>query len=138
MSFENFISVFMLLRIFLVGTTLVFAIRGAITLLKNPMRLKHFTPTDGEIIELLKYIGSHGRSTFSYTVRFTIGENEMIYFRPAKTSRRYKKGETVPVLYNPSRPKEAVINTVSQLWLEPLGSIAVFLFVFYFCFGILH
>jgi hypothetical protein len=66
------------------------------------------------------------RGSFStLVVRFKTTRNKSIVFRPGGwrfifMSSFYRVGASVPILYDPNNPRDAVIYTLDFLWMIPL------------------
>lgn len=89
--------------------------------------LSQATQANGTVVELERspFIGRRSvRHRYSYypIVEFTTATGKRIRFRGGVASAPpiFHPGEAVTVFYEPSRPEEAKINTLSELWLLPL------------------
>jgi hypothetical protein len=70
------------------------------------------------------------------TVSFKTTRNKTIIFSPGgwtslNTSPFYQVGASVPILYDPNNPRDAVIYTIDFMWLLPLGFIGLGFFFMY-------
>ncbi len=76
-------------------------------------------------------IGSRSRATFSgsYTspvIRFATQDGRTVEFASnLYTPVRYKVGKQVPVVYRPSKPEQAILDTALVTWLTPTVCLVV-------------
>lgn len=89
--------------------------------------------TEGTVIELVERRGENG-VTYApvYTFSDTRGEEHKIYSGSSSYPPDYEVGEEVQVLYDPSEPQKAKIDSFFELWgisaiLAVIGSISLFL-----------
>jgi len=87
-------------------------------------------PASGVIIGIERETSSMSGRTFTsfyYRVRYATQRGDSLEFRTAEgsSSPEYSISETVPILYAPDNPQQAVINTFGFLW----GSTGVLLIV---------
>ncbi len=69
---------------------------------------------------------STGLRVWRPVVRFTVAGGRIVEFRALfRTPVRYRPGQEVPVCYRASRPETALIDTFSQAWLFPVGSLVI-------------
>ncbi|MDP3976258.1 MAG: DUF3592 domain-containing protein [bacterium] len=77
--------------------------------------------TTGVVTDIQSYRGNDD-TTYSSIVTFAPKRGEEITFTQSSSSSwiPYNIGDTVPVRYNPENPKDAEINSFTDLWMIPL------------------
>jgi hypothetical protein len=69
---------------------------------------------------------SAGFRVWRPVVQFTVPGGRTVEFRSKfSTPIRYEQGQPVPVCYRASCPESALIDTFSQAWLFPVGSLVI-------------
>ncbi|HSD12543.1 MAG TPA: DUF3592 domain-containing protein, partial [Patescibacteria group bacterium] len=77
---------------------------------------------DGTVIDLVASSSSDSSTTYRPTVRFTAADGREITFTSSTGSSppSHREGDAVRVLYEPSLPQHAEIDSFFDLWLGPL------------------
>ena len=69
---------------------------------------------------------SAGLRVWRPVAQFTIPGGQTVEFRSRfSTPVRYEPGQPVPVCYRANHPESALIDTFSQAWLYPVGSLVI-------------
>ena len=74
--------------------------------------------TDGTVIKLLQETDEKNSTTYRPVFEFTdeSGKDHVIESGTSSNPPAFKKGETVEILYDPSSPEDAKINSFFSLW----------------------
>ena len=108
-----------LLTIFLViGVGLQTA--GAVSGVRMAAWLRTASATTGKVVDLERRRSSKGGRSYAEVVVFQPESGDEVRFKSSiSTSSPFAVGDTVPVLYNPKQPDDAMIDTQFRRWFLP-------------------
>jgi hypothetical protein len=77
---------------------------------------------DGRVIEMVAKRDSDGDRTYSPTVQFMAKDGTQTTFTSSVSSNppSHREGDAVKVLYDPANPRDAKIESFTELWFGPL------------------
>ena len=107
-------------KIFIILLGLAFLFFGSYEIFTTYNKTRNFTQTSGQVTNIIR-IQQVGQRVNNYyypevTFKTTGGQiTDFIYYKSLDPT-GYQIGETVPVMYNPQNPKDALINSLFDLW----------------------
>ena len=117
----------MVLTGFILGAIgVVFLVVGAITAIRTRSFLRSAVATQGTVVGFAKQTSSEGGSSTHAQVEFATAEKESVTFTErSQTFGGLAVGATVPVTYDPAKPKNARIATSGRLWVSTIVTIGL-------------
>ena len=113
----------MLNKIKVIGTlailfSVISMVLGLFFFFNNRTFVKNAIRTEGRIINVKKVSTRDGKTSYGWIFVFTDENNKEHWTDPSIRicSPAYEAGDTVSVLYNPKKPKEAKIESFIYLW----------------------
>lgn len=99
----------------------VFAVIGTVFFVKSATLKLTGETTQGRVVEVARKRDSDGDVTYQPTVDFTTVAGESVTFTSdvSSSSFNYAPGTPVGVIYDPSAPHDAAIDSVFTVWLFP-------------------
>jgi uncharacterized membrane protein len=89
--------------------------------------VKHFSKTEGQVVDVVSIKGRRGVTFYSPQVRFLSQSGEVVIFveRTQNSNNTYQKGDRVKVLYNPENPADARVSVWWSLYLVPFSFVII-------------
>jgi hypothetical protein len=111
---------------------------GAVLYIIKEKRFRRWSKTSGTVLHLTPVSGAEGPDTFEARIEFTTHTGETVRFSTTQSSYPpvAEVGGTVPVIYDPASPADAVVNKFThrhlpEMFLFILGGTAFLLMLFY-------
>lgn len=104
----------------------VFLLVGVITAIRTRRFLSTATAVQGTVVGFAKQTSSEGGSSTHAQVEFAIAGGEKVTFTErSQTFGGLAVGASVPVTYDPAKPKNARISTSGRLWVTTIIMVAL-------------
>ena len=100
-----------------------FLIGGGVVFVTRWQKWSHYQPTEGSVVDIRTESVTPGNPYYFPVVEFRLPSGKTMRFESKVGSypRHPKKGDAVPVLYDPDRPRDAEIDSPSAKWFLPGG-----------------